>query len=298
MGGSRFLKLLLSNPTNGMELGTPSMATLTILGFTTAGPTVTSLLPINTARGITAVVLTFSEQLDPTTAVNLLNYGYSLQAAGHDQKFGTADDILFGIAFATYDAATDSVTLHMANAIHCNSFIRLTINQATDNATLSPPVGVVDTFGNLLDGNYDGRPGGVFVATFARGQSVKYLDGNGNSVGLHLTGAGTMIVTRRANGDAWQVSIQKTGTGLATLSGKVHPASASATGLTSIGSIVANGPVQITLSNPPFVVGSQSVPANVPSAKVARRNPTHFKSVKATTRPALLRRSSAFGPRR
>ena len=46
VGGSRFLNLTLSNPTNGMVLGNPSMATLTILGFTTSGPTVLSLQPV------------------------------------------------------------------------------------------------------------------------------------------------------------------------------------------------------------------------------------------------------------
>ena len=261
VGGSRFLNLSLSNPTNGMVLGNPSMATLTILGFTTSGPTVLSVQPVLTARGITSVVLTFSEPLDPSRAVNLLNYGYSLQAAGKDQRFGTADDLLFGIASATYNASNDSVTLRMANPIHCNSFIRLTINQSTDNATV--PIGVADTSGNLLDGNYDGRPGGVFTATFARGQHLSYPDGNGNVVSLSLSRGGTMILTRQANGNAWQLSILNAVPGRTTLTGQVRKAGPGATGLTPIPSIVGTAGVRVLLTNPPFVVDGQSSSINV-----------------------------------
>jgi hypothetical protein len=256
VGGSRYLNLTLSNPSSGTELGFPSQATLTINAFTTSGPTVSSLQVISSSHGITAVVLTFSEPLDPARATDLLNYGYSLQAAGKDQRFGTADDILFGIALATYDAATQSVTLHMANPIRCHSFIRLTINQATDNATV--PVGVSDASGNLLDGNYDGRPGGVFVATFAQGPQLSYLDGHGNSVSLRVAGGGTMLLTRRASGDAWQVSLLHVVPGRTALSGQVRRASPGATGITPIASIIGTAGARVLLTNPPFVVGSIS----------------------------------------
>jgi len=295
VGGSRFLNLTLSNPTNGMVLGNPSMATLTILGFTT-GPTVVSLQPISTARGITSVVLTFSEPLDPNRAVNLLNYGYSLQAAGKDQRFGTADDLLFGIALATYNASNDSVTLRMANPIHCNSFIRLTINQSTDNATV--PIGVADTSGNLLDGNYDGRPGGVFTATFARGQHLSYPDGNGNSVSLSLSRGGTMILTRQANGNAWQLSILSAVPGRTTLGGHVRKAGPGATGLTPIPSIVGTTGVRVLLTDPPFVVGGQSSSINVVNPAPRRGTPIHGRQARPSARPIQLRRSFGPGPRR
>jgi parallel beta-helix repeat protein len=293
VGGSRFLNLSLSNATGGMTLGIPSTATLTIFGFT-PGPTVLSLRPILMARGITSVVLVFSEPLDPTRAVNLLNYGYSLQAAGRDGRFGTADDLLFGIASASYNATNDSVTLQMANPIRCNSFIRLTINQSTDNASV--PVGVADINGNLLDGNYDGLPGGVFTATFARGQHLSYPDGNGNSVGLKLSGGGTMVLTRRANGNAWQLSLQNTAAGRSTLSGQVRKASPGATGLTPISSIVGTAGVRNLLTNPPFVVGGQPA-ANDPAVPASRPGrPVHQKPVRLSARPVLIRRQPSFGP--
>jgi hypothetical protein len=294
VGGTRFLHLSLSNPTNGMSLGIPSKATLTILGFTSTGPTVLNLQPVLTAHGITAVVLTFSEPLNPTRAVNLLNYGYSLQAAGKNGQFGLPGNLLFGIASATYNASNDSVTLHLANPIHCSSFIRLTINQATDNST--QPVGVADTSGNLLDGNYDGHPGGVFVATFARGQSFTYPDGGGNRVGLNLSGGGTMILTRRASGNAWQLSLFNTVPGRSALSGHVKKASPGATGLTPIPSIVGASRVRILLTNPPFVVGTTASSEVASTSPVARRSKRpQIALITRSARPVLPRRLQELG---
>lgn len=297
VGGSRYLNLSLSNSTNGMVLGNPSMATLTIFGFTTSGPTVLSVQPVLTARGITSVVLTFSEPLDPSRAVNLLNYGYSLQAAGKDGQFGTADDILFGIASATYNASNDSVTLLMANPIHCNSFIRLTINQSTDNATV--PIGVADTSGILLDANYDGIPGGVFTATFARGQHLSYPDGNGNVVSLGLSRGGTMILTRHANGNAWQLSTVNAVPGRTTLSGQVRKAGPSSTGLTPSPSFVTTG-IRDLLTNPPFTTAGQPSPSSINVVNSASRQgtPIDGRQTKPSARPIPLRRSFSPGPRR
>jgi titin len=272
VGGTRFLNLALSNPSSGTTLGFPSKATLTILGFTTSGPTVQSLQLVSSAHGITAVVLSFSEPLDPTRAVNLLNYGYSLRAAGKDQQFGTFDDLLFGIAAATYAAASQSVTLHLATPIRCHSFIQLTINQATDNATV--PVGVADVSGNLLDGNYDGHPGGVFVATFAQGPQLSYLDSHGNSVSLRVTGGGSMLLTRRANGDAWQVGLLHVVPGRTALSGQVRRASPGATGITPISSIVGTAGARVLLTDPPFVVGNISLPTRSANGFPKGKTPT------------------------
>ncbi len=46
---------------------------------------------------INKLVVTFDKPLNPTTAVNLVNYGYSVRTAGRDHIFGTADDLIIPI---------------------------------------------------------------------------------------------------------------------------------------------------------------------------------------------------------
>src|SRR5205807_72455 len=113
--------------------------------------------------GVAAVVVTFDELLDPNRAVDLLNYGYSVRTPGRDGKLGTADDKLIGLCPATYNPATLTVTLPLATAVSNNARLELMINQATDVPGAN--VGVSDLAGNLLDGNFDGHPGGPYTAT-------------------------------------------------------------------------------------------------------------------------------------
>jgi hypothetical protein len=79
---------------------------------------------------------------------------------GRDRRLGTRDDILIGLRSAVYDAATRTVTLTTVGRIRPNTNILVTINAATDDPSV--PVGVANLQGTLLDGNNDGRPGGVF----------------------------------------------------------------------------------------------------------------------------------------
>jgi hypothetical protein len=263
VGGSKTFFVSLSNPTGGMTLGSPSVASVSILGYTTSGPRVVDLQLLSDHRGLTGIVLKFNEPLDPARAVNLLNYNYSVRAAGNDQKFGTLDDLLFGLSSATYDPLNQTVTLRLETPVRCNSFIQLTINQLTDIA--SEPVGVSDTAGNLLDGNNDGRPGGVFQATFATGRHLTFVDGTGNLVGLRLSGTGTMQLIRRADGSAWKLVLVGSRPGRTRLSGQVRPVSPGATTTTVIPSIVGSVSSRGLLPDPPFIVGDPSGPV-MPSA--------------------------------
>jgi hypothetical protein len=157
VGGSRGFTISLSNPTGGLELGSPSKATVSILAYATPGPTVQSVQLLPSKGAITAIVVTFNGPLIPSRAVNLLNYGYSVQIS---------PNTLDGIRSATYNSANNSVTLRLERPIPSRSVFRLSINQSTNNPAV--PIGVADTSGDLLDGNYDGRPGGVFTATLGR----------------------------------------------------------------------------------------------------------------------------------
>ena len=105
--------------------------------------------------------MTFSKPINPVTATNLLNYGYSVRTAGRDQRFGTRDDLLIPITSAVYNPFNLTVTLTFARVIHPPTPFQFAINQATDVAGAG--VGVADLAGNLLDGNNNGIPGGPYI---------------------------------------------------------------------------------------------------------------------------------------
>ena len=162
--GNLSVILRLDSPTGGATLADPSTAVLTIIddGVNRRGPRVVSTRVVSGPLGTAKLVVGFDEPLNPSTAVDLLNYGYAVRAAGRDGKLGTADDILVGLCPATYDPAALTVTLPLGNAIKAGTKLLLMIDQVTD--VLGQGVGVSDPLGNLLDGNADGHPGGVYSA--------------------------------------------------------------------------------------------------------------------------------------
>jgi Calx-beta domain len=159
--GDRTIGLTLSHPTGGAVLGFPSTATITI--HDTVGPTVSAVQLIKNRLGwVTGLNVVYSEPLNPQTATNLLNYGFSVRTAGRDHRFGDHDDLLIPIIAATYIASTNTVTLTLGRAIHPPTPFRFAINESTDVPGVR--IGVSDVAGNLLDGNFDGAPGGPYVA--------------------------------------------------------------------------------------------------------------------------------------
>jgi hypothetical protein len=110
---------------------------------------------------VTAIVTSFSELLNPTTAVNLLNYGYSVTTAGRDHIFGTPDDLIIPIRTAAYNPSNRTVKLTLGRGIHPPTPFRFAINQLTGFSNSG--VGVSNLEGILLSGASNNVPGGAYV---------------------------------------------------------------------------------------------------------------------------------------
>jgi hypothetical protein len=117
------------------------------------GPTVVRVQRFGFHQQPTRLVLTFGEGLDPATASNVGNY--RLVAARPNGR-------VIRVLAASYDPAARAVTLSLRRRLPLRDTFRLTVRGAA-------PGGLSDAAGNLLDGDGDGRPGGVFAVRINRG---------------------------------------------------------------------------------------------------------------------------------
>ncbi|WP_435021785.1 Calx-beta domain-containing protein [Tundrisphaera sp. TA3] len=101
-----------------------------------------------------AIAVGFGRALNAGSAINLGNY--RLIGAGRDRRFGTRDDVRLNLASASYDAATNTVTLSPNRKVSLTSGpVQLRVIGA----------GLLDGSGRPVDGNRDGRVGGDLLAT-------------------------------------------------------------------------------------------------------------------------------------
>ena len=154
--------------------------------------------------GITAVLFSFSQPLNPSRVPDLGNYGYYVDVAGANGVFGTSADIYIPLSSAQYNPATSTVTVIPSTSLPLNRFGRITIDGLA-NPLLGR--GLINTSGVLLSGLSNGVPGSPFIATFGVGSSLAYTDSLGKTVQLSLTGAGVIDMFRTPAGDAQSVSL-------------------------------------------------------------------------------------------
>ena len=114
------------------------------------GPRVTNMTPSGAVsrEDVTAVVLTFSEALDPVPAMD--TNSYELLALGPDRVAGGGDDSILPVT-AQYTAGETQVTLTL-NSVLSEGAYRVTVRAWSEG------VGVQDSDGNPLDQNQDGSP--------------------------------------------------------------------------------------------------------------------------------------------
>jgi streptogramin lyase len=109
------------------------------------GPTVVHLVRLGFHAAPTTLVLTFDKALDPATAQDPRNYRLT-QLNGRSIRIGSI----------VYDPSTFMVTLSPTRRLNLHQSYRLTVIG-------TPPTGVTDTSGILLDGALTGHPGSNFV---------------------------------------------------------------------------------------------------------------------------------------
>jgi hypothetical protein len=237
------VNVVLGSPTGGAVLGGWSTAVLQIVDSDpdVTPPEVTGLSWTGSSKAIASLTLSFSAPLDPTDALDPSNYQIVNLATG-----GTVP-----IASVSYNAATESVTVVPASPLPARQYDQIEVVGIGATA-------VRDLAGNLLDGSGLGMAGSNYVASFAQGTRLQYMDNNGNRVTLKLKGAGYLEQVRDASGEGILLEIVGMVPHRTTLSGTVkaprkHDVS-TGTDLGTITGLGQFGDVRVLLKTPPFRV--------------------------------------------
>jgi len=237
-----FVNVVLQSPTAGASLGSLSTASLRIIDVDPdyTPPEISQLSWTGTAQAITSVTLSFTEPLNPTFAANLLNYSLIDLGAGNRA---------ISLYAPVYNATNDTVTLVPTAPLADNQFYQI---QILGNG----PTAIRDLAGNLLDGAENGSAGTNYVASFAQGNKLQYVDNAGNQVTLKLTGPGYLDQIRDSTGEGESLTIMGGVAKRTTLSGSIKK-SKGKSGRTNLGVIQglgSFGAIRVNLPSPPFYV--------------------------------------------
>jgi uncharacterized repeat protein (TIGR01451 family) len=268
INGDHTFFLTLSNPTNGASLGTPSVVAVDVTNTDrdTTPPNVTGLLATTKGSSIVSFTITFDEAMDQTRASNASNYHLFLTN-------GSTSQSPIQIVSATYNPATDSVTLVPSGSLPNNRFYRVVVNGSFGAA-------LTDVAGNVLFGS--SGPNTNYDVTYGQGTNLTYTDSHNNSVNLKLSGGGIMQIYRLSDGDASNVNLLGIVPHKSKITGSVKKLKKTSSGHTSIGSITGFGEfgnVFSSLKTPAFYVGFAPVTTagiNAPEVVTAQAIPvTH-----------------------
>lgn len=243
---------LMSGPT-GAAVVAPSTLTVTIHDDDLAlqPPVVSRISPVLGTTAITGINVIYSKPMDAQRATTLFNYDTAIVAAGRDGVFDTADDVRTKILTATYHASSRSVRLIPVTPLAYNGFYRLSIDRV-----ITPVVGpgVSDTYGNVLDGDGDGRAGGAYIAYIGVGSRLSYRDTDGDQVALSISGGGMMQMVLGSDRAAESLKVLGARPGKTVITGSVKPIGRSK-GRTGIARLEGTSGVSLRLPSPAFLLG-------------------------------------------
>jgi Tol biopolymer transport system component len=150
------------NPPPSPHVAAPtssSTSTVTATSATLPGPTVTSVTPVKHRGGITKLVISFDQALDPASAANVANYGVTIPESTRPtrgrHRTAVAASRSIGILAAAYDAADHQVTLTLHTKLHRGQAVQLQIKGTTG--------GVADTQGLALNSRGTLKQGSDYV---------------------------------------------------------------------------------------------------------------------------------------
>jgi uncharacterized repeat protein (TIGR01451 family) len=237
-----YVKVALGAPGGGATLGTLSAAELRIIDINpdTTPPIVTRLSWKGTPKAITSVNLSFNSPLATPYALNPANYILNARVKRNPWvQFSSV----------SYNPATFTVTLVPSAPLLSGLFYQIVVMG-------TGPAAIRDIAGTLLDGGSNGLPGSNYVAAFAQGTSLQYVDGSGNQVSLKLGGAGYLEDILNSANQGQCLTVVGEVRGRTSLSGSVKKARGS-NGRTQLGVIMGLGnwgDVKVSLTSPPFMV--------------------------------------------
>ena len=237
------LTLSIDSPTGGAWLG-PTITTELLIQDAnpdTTPPEISGLSWTGTPKLIRSLALHFTAPLNPNNADNAADYLLTT----------TTGNQPISIASITYNPSTFTVTIVPASPIPSGHYDRIQVIG-------TGPSAIKDLAGNSLDGNGNGQPGSDFVALFAQGRKLRYIDGNRNLVRLAVSGRGYLQQVLDASGNGVSLNLVGMVPDRTTLSGHVR-AFRGGTGQTRIGQVSglgSFGSVRVLLRTPPFLVNS------------------------------------------
>ncbi len=237
----QFVDVTLSDPAGGAVLGP---TTTTLLGIQDIDPdltppSVSGLTWSGSSRAITSLTLTFSAPLDPSYATDAADYRLVKSIGGQSVP----------IASISYDPTRFAVTIVPQAPIPSRQYTQIQVIGSGASA-------IRDLADNLLDGVGNGVAGSNYLATFAQGTHLTYVDGSRNKVTFDVGGPGYIEELLDPNGNCTQLNLVGMVPHRTTLKGRIKPLKGGS-GQTQIGTITGLGQfgdVKVLLKTPPFRV--------------------------------------------
>jgi hypothetical protein len=207
------------------------------------GPTVTGV-QLATRAGrlnrIERVIVSFSGPLDPATTNQPLSY--ILTTVGTRGRFNSRVQLMD----ATYDPATNSVTLFPKKTLVLNRLYQLSLN---------PNAGLRDAAGTPVLTGTPGGLGGTQVAVFGRGTKIQYGDRDGDVITYQVKRGGYVDLIYGLSGGEARLGLIGTTAGRSVLTGLLGRSPAG--NKTAIIDQITNaGSATIQLASPPFSIQS------------------------------------------